>query len=82
MTFRYVFTRKRYSDLIYMVPHYISHFGITYLVFQSIPRVILYFYAARLTESAWFAWVSQCNHICMDVHGDNPSDTWLNLQVI
>jgi uncharacterized protein Veg len=82
MTFRYVFTRKRYSQLVYMIPHYISHFVITYTVFQSWASTIAFFYAARLTESAWFAWVSQCNHICMDVHDDNPTDTWVNLQVL
>jgi hypothetical protein len=82
MTFRYVFARKCYSELCYMLPHYILHFVTTYLVFHSVPKMLMFFFAVRLAESAWFAWVSQCNHICMDVHEDNSTDTWLNLQVI
>jgi hypothetical protein len=81
MTFRYVFTRKRYSELICMLPYYIVHFAVSYIVFQSWASTIAFFYAVRLTDSAWFAWVSQSNHICMDVHDDNPTDTWVNLQV-
>ena len=81
MTLRYVFTRRRYSDLAFMIPYYSMHFSITYLVFKSVPAIILYFYAARLPESTWFAWVSQSNHIVMNVHEDKMDDTWLNLQV-
>ena len=39
------------------------------------------FCSTRMADSAWFTWVSQCNHIVMDVHDDDPQDTWLNLQV-
>ena len=35
----------------------------------------------RLAESAWFVWVSQSNHIVMDVHEEDESDTWLSLQL-
>ena len=64
-----------------MIPHYFMHFLITSLVFKSVLPTILYFYASRLVDSTWFAWVTQVNHVCMDVHEDKMDDTWLNLQV-
>ena len=35
----------------------------------------------RIAESTWFTWVSQSNHIVMDVHEDDDADTWLTTQV-
>ena len=35
----------------------------------------------RFVESSWFMWVTQTNHIVMDVHDDDPADSWLTLQV-
>ena len=55
MNFRFVLTRKRYAELGVMLPHYISHFVITYAVFQSVSATIAFFLAVKLTDSAWFA---------------------------
>ena len=42
----------------------------------------MHFKLKRCLESSWFAWVSQSNHIVMDVHDDEgDSDSWLTLQV-
>jgi len=64
-----------------MVPMYTYHFILTYLVFGSIKMCIAYWFFYRVTESGWFIWVAQCNHIVMDVHDDENNESWLNLQV-
>ena len=35
----------------------------------------------RTVDSSWFTWVTQLNHIVMDVHEEDEHDTWLSLQV-
>ena len=35
----------------------------------------------RTCDSTWFTWVTQSNHIVMDIHDEDDSDTWLSLQV-
>lgn len=35
----------------------------------------------RSADSTWFTWVTQLNHISMDVHEEDANDTWLTLQV-
>ena len=64
-----------------MIPMYIIHFYVTYSVFKSISTTFAYFLIMRMVESAWFTWVSQSNHIVMDVHEDDEYDSWLSLQV-
>ncbi len=81
MTFRHVLKRKLYIDLACMVPMYTYHFILTYLVFGSIKMCIAYWFFYRVTESGWFIWVAQCNHIVMDVHDDENNESWLHLQV-
>ena len=81
MTFRHAYLRKKYLDLATMLPMYIIHFFVTYSAFRSISTTLAYFLLMRMCESAWFTWVSQCNHIVMDVHVDDSTDSWLNLQV-
>ncbi|RNA11075.1 fatty acid desaturase 2 [Brachionus plicatilis] len=80
-TIRHAIRRNKYLDLVSMVPMYILHFWVTYATFQSVLKCAVYFFFVRLFESAWFTWVSQCNHIVMDVHDDVDYDSWLHLQI-
>nr|QBO56274.1 fatty acid desaturase 5/6-4 [Brachionus rotundiformis] len=80
-TIRHAIRRKKYLDLVSMVPMYVLHFSVTYATFHSILKCVAYFFVVRLFESAWFTWVSQCNHIVMDVHDDVDYDSWLHLQI-
>ena len=82
MTFRHVLKRKLYVDLAAMVPMYTYHFILTYFVFGSIKMCLAYWFFYRVTESGWFIWVAQCNHIVMDVHDDENNESWLHLQVL
>lgn len=43
---------------------------------------LAYWFFYRVTESGWFIWVAQCNHIVMDVHDDENNESWLHLQVL
>ncbi|CAF0877889.1 unnamed protein product [Brachionus calyciflorus] len=80
-TIRHAIKRRKYLDLISMAPMFILHFAVTYTTFQSVFKCLAYFFVMRLFESAWFTWVSQCNHIVMDVHDDVEYDSWLHLQI-
>ncbi len=83
MTIRYAYRNKKYLDLISIFSMFIIHFGIAYPVFESFFKATLYLLAVRCIESSWFAWVSQSNHIVMDIHDDfGDKDSWLRLQVI
>ena len=81
MTFRHVIVRRLYLDLAAMLPMYIYHFAITYFVFKSIPLCVAYWFFYRMIDSAWFIWVSQCNHIVMDIHDDEKNESWFTLQL-
>nr|ATI22170.1 delta-5 desaturase 1 [Brachionus koreanus]QBO56256.1 fatty acid desaturase 5/6-5 [Brachionus koreanus] len=80
-TFRHIFRKKKYIDLVSMAPMYMLYFGCGYYAFGSIWKSLAYFFASRLLESAWFTWVSQCNHIVMDVHDDVDYESWFHLQL-
>ncbi|CAF0877938.1 unnamed protein product [Brachionus calyciflorus] len=80
-TFYYVIKKRKYLDLISMLPMYIIHFTVTYTVFQSVIKCSAFYFFMRFFEGGWFTWISQCNHIVMDVHDDDQYDSWLQLQI-
>ena len=67
--------------MIYVLPFLISNFGILFLVFNSLIKAYLFSFLVKIIESTWFTWVSQSNHITMEIHTDVYDDTWINLQV-
>jgi len=81
-TIRFAIKNKLYLDLLSIILMFTIQFSLTYPVFQSMSTAILYFLLVRFIESSWFVWVSQSNHIPMDVHDNDPYDSWLALQVI
>ena len=40
----------------------------------------LFYFTMRVTESHWFTWVSQSNHIPMTIERDSE-EAWLQLQI-
>lgn len=64
-----------------MAPMYMLYFGCGFYAFNSVWKTFAYFFASRLIESAWFTWVSQCNHIVMDIHDDVDYESWFHLQL-
>ena len=63
-----------------MLPYYTLQFGILVPIL-GLKTTLIFTMIVKMLDSTWFTWVSQCNHIVMDVHDDDPHDTWLNLQV-
>lgn len=80
-TIRHAIKNKRYLDLLSIILMFIIQFSLTYPVFGSMSKAACYFLVVRFFESSWFVWVSQSNHIPMDVHDNDPNDSWLSLQL-
>lgn len=80
ITVRHAFKNRLYLDLTVI--------AIMYAVFLSmiIPPLgfigsLAYLALVRCADSTWFTWVTQLNHISMDVHEEKEEDTWLSLQL-
>jgi len=76
----WVFRHKRWVDLLCIVA-FIWRFIFTFSgVTGGAWAVMKMYFFARLLESHWFVWVTQMNHLPMDIDGDQKRD-WLTLQV-
>ncbi|CAC5422726.1 FADS2 [Mytilus coruscus] len=77
--YKHVFTRKLWVDLAVMIIYNIK------FLFLFVPVLgwgwtLVYYEAFRVIDSMWFAWVTQSNHIPMNIdHDDNKP--WLKLQL-
>ena len=81
VTFYHAIKRRLYVDLATMIPMYVYHFALTYMVFGSMTWAIIYYSCFRVVDAGIFIWLSQVNHIVMDVHDDDKDESWVNLQV-
>lgn len=79
MLFYYIFTRKEWTDLAFTVSYYIKFFFL-YLPLIGFWKSILLMECMRVFESIWFTWVSQSNHIPMEIDEDTAKP-WLDLQL-
>uniref|UniRef100_A0A8C4V4M1 Uncharacterized protein n=1 Tax=Falco tinnunculus TaxID=100819 RepID=A0A8C4V4M1_FALTI len=61
-----------------MLTFYIRFFFI-YGSLLEIKSLLAYYFMFRMLESSWFVWVSQMNHIPMDIYYDNNLD-WVSTQ--
>ncbi|GAB0189718.1 acyl-CoA (8-3)-desaturase-like [Grus japonensis] len=66
-------------DLAWMLTFYIRFFY-TYGSLLEIKSLLAYYFIFRMLESSWFVWVSQMNHIPMDIYYDNNLD-WVSTQL-
>ncbi|VDI37149.1 acyl-CoA 6-desaturase (Delta-6 desaturase) [Mytilus galloprovincialis] len=77
--YKHVLTRKLWVDLAVMIIYNIK------FLFLFVPMLgwgwtLVYYEAFRVIDSMWFAWVTQSNHIPMNIdHDDNKP--WLKLQL-
>lgn len=70
-------------ELASVILMFVIQFGLTVPAFDgSWNKAISYWLTVRFFESSWFVWVSQSNHIPMDIHDNDEYDSWLSLQVI
>ncbi|NWI94486.1 FADS1 desaturase, partial [Pitta sordida] len=79
-TFYIAYTKRYWGDLAWMMTFYIRFFC-TYGSLLEIKSVLAYYFILRMLESSWFVWVSQMNHIPMDIYYDRNLD-WASSQLL
>ncbi|NXA43673.1 FADS1 desaturase, partial [Eudromia elegans] len=71
--FYIAYTKSYWTDLAWMLSFYIRFFFI-YGSLLGIKSLLAYYFIFRMPESNWFVWVSQTNHIPMDIYYDKNLD--------
>jgi len=79
MVFRHPIVRKEWLDVFLMSLFYVK-FLVLYVPMLGFGGAIAFFFFTRCLESHWFVWVSQSNHVPMDVEEDKERP-WLSLQL-
>ncbi|XP_078076708.1 acyl-CoA 6-desaturase-like [Mustelus asterias] len=72
-------TRRDWVDLAWATTYYIRYFN-TYIPFYGFFGSILFVIFVRFIESHWFVWVTQMNHIPMNIDDEKHKD-WLSMQL-
>ncbi|NXQ30020.1 FADS1 desaturase, partial [Alaudala cheleensis] len=78
-TFYIAYTKKYWMDLAWMLTFYIRFFY-TYGSLLETKTLNSLIPLHRMLESSWFVWVSQMNHIPMDIDYDKNLD-WMSTQL-
>lgn len=79
MIFRHPIVRKEWMDFFLMCLFY-AKILFLYSPFLGVFGAIKYYFFVRCMESHWFVWVSQSNHIPMEID-DDKERPWLALQL-
>uniref|UniRef100_A0A8W8KT35 Cytochrome b5 heme-binding domain-containing protein n=1 Tax=Magallana gigas TaxID=29159 RepID=A0A8W8KT35_MAGGI len=79
MLFRHIFTRRLWKDFIVVMAFYVKFFYL-YTSMLGLGWALVYYEIMRVLESHWFTWVSQSNHIPMDIDRDT-AEPWIRLQM-
>ncbi|XP_063053321.1 acyl-CoA 6-desaturase [Engraulis encrasicolus] len=74
-----MFSRKDWVDLAWSMTYYMRYF-LCFVPFFGFFGSILLCSFVRFLESHWFVWVTQMNHIPMDIDHDKHDD-WLTMQL-
>ncbi|KAE8606933.1 hypothetical protein XENTR_v10010932 [Xenopus tropicalis] len=77
--FYFAIRRKKWADLAWMISFYVR-FGLCYIPFLGVSGTIALFMVVRFIESNWFVWVTQMNHIPMNIDYDQNKE-WLSTQL-
>ncbi|XP_054997015.1 acyl-CoA 6-desaturase [Sorex araneus] len=77
--FTTMITRRDWGDLAWSLSYY-SRFILTYSPFYGYLGIFLFLLFIRVLESHWFVWVTQMNHIVMDVNRELYRD-WFSSQL-
>ncbi|KAF8571467.1 hypothetical protein P879_01097 [Paragonimus westermani] len=76
---RHVIIRKCWEDLAWIGAFYVKIFLLYYPLF-GFWGTVGYFFIVRMCESHWFTWISQSNHLPMEVSYDR-GEAWLPMQL-
>ncbi|XP_033612470.1 acyl-CoA 6-desaturase, partial [Fukomys damarensis] len=71
--------RRDWVDLAWAISYYVRFFS-TYVPFYGILGALLFLNFIRFLESHWFVWVTQMNHIVMEIDLDHHRD-WFSSQL-
>ncbi|KAL8170048.1 UNVERIFIED_CONTAM: hypothetical protein K2H54_062358 [Gekko kuhli] len=77
--FRFTILRKKWMELIFIVLFNIR-VCLMYVPIMGFKSFMAYYWLARFLESNWFLWVSQMNHIPMNIDYDKNLD-WVSTQL-
>nr|XP_004553068.2 fatty acid desaturase 2 [Maylandia zebra] len=72
-------TRRYWLDLAWAMTYYLRYFYYYAPLYGVFGSVALFFFV-RFLESHWFVWVTQMNHIPMDIDHEKHKD-WLTIQL-
>uniref|UniRef100_A0A8C5RPR1 Fatty acid desaturase domain-containing protein n=1 Tax=Laticauda laticaudata TaxID=8630 RepID=A0A8C5RPR1_LATLA len=78
--FTTMFKHKFWVDLAWAFSYYVRYF-ITYIPFYGFLGSLLLLTFVRFMESHWFVWVTQMNHIPMEIDREKHRD-WLSSQLV
>ncbi|XP_064620967.1 acyl-CoA Delta-6 desaturase-like [Lineus longissimus] len=79
MIIRHVITRKLWVDFVFIMAYYAKTLYL-YTPLLGVLGTIIYVFIVRCLDSIWFGWVSQSNHIPMQIDHDEAKP-WLALQI-
>lgn len=79
MVFKHPITRGNWLDVFLMTLFYVKYL-VLYVPQLGLMSALIFFFLTRCLESHWFVWVSQSNHIPMDIE-DDKERPWLALQL-
>ncbi|KAK9410192.1 fatty acid desaturase 1-like [Crotalus adamanteus] len=77
--YRYLFQRKKWLELFTNLFYYFR-VCLMYVPLMGFRSFMVYLWLARYLEYAWFIWVSQMNHIPMNIDYDQNLD-WFSAQL-
>ncbi|XP_012518173.1 PREDICTED: fatty acid desaturase 2 [Propithecus coquereli] len=72
--------RKDWVDLAWAISYY-TRFFITYIPFYGVLGALVFLNFIRFLESHWFVWVTQMNHIVMEIDCESYRD-WFSSQLV
>ena len=79
MIFKHPYSRRQWSEIAVMCLFYLKMYAL-YSPMLGLGWTMLYYFLVRCIESHWFVWVSQSNHIPMEI-ADDKARPWLPLQL-
>lgn len=78
-TMQTMFSRRVWVDLAWSVTYYMRYF-LCFVPFYGFFGSVVLISFVRFLESHWFVWVTQMNHIPMDIDHDKHQD-WVTMQL-
>ncbi|XP_021370917.1 fatty acid desaturase 2-like [Mizuhopecten yessoensis] len=79
MLFRHIYTRRLSIDLLVVMIFFFKFFYL-FTPMLGLGGAIVFYFIVRCLESHWFTWVTQSNHIPMNIDNDQALH-WMKLQM-